>query len=76
MRWPDVEPFGSFGFNPSADNSPTGKHKGLRSVFVHHRQFKIAAEGGSDYWLPHFIICHLQRPDEPYRLTSLPKFLI
>jgi hypothetical protein len=39
--------------------------QGPQGVFVHHRQFKIAADGGSDYWLPHLIICHLQRRGAP-----------
>jgi hypothetical protein len=46
MRWPDVEPFGSLGFNPAADNTPTWEHKGLRaslSITANSRSLPMGA---------------------------------
>ena len=67
MRGRHVEPLCSSLFYPTANDTLTWKQKGMRPVPVDHRQFKIAAEGGCYYWLPHFVTFDVKPHHWPLR---------
>jgi hypothetical protein len=56
MRWAHVEPLRSSRLYPTANDSMTRKQKGMGFASVDDGQFKVAAERGCIYRLPHSLI--------------------
>jgi hypothetical protein len=70
---PHLNPFVSFGSDPSTDNATTGKRNSLKAVFFNDGDFKITDVRRRRYRLPIHIKIIRRQPTPRFDLDHSPK---